>query len=87
MIFRLQAYIAMLFPFLLLINFIRNTESLSYVSLAGLIIQIVSIVIIFQYICRGFLSWENLSLVESDITKYPIFLSTLVFAFEGTISM
>ena len=68
---------------MLVMSLIRDLEFLSYVSLAGLLIQILSIVIIFQYIGRDFLSWENLRLVEPDITRYPIFLSTLVFAFEG----
>ena len=78
-----QAYIAITFPVLLLVNMVRNVQLLSYFSLAGLIVQIFATVIIFQYMMQDFLSWDNIVLFQTDIKQYPIFISITMSLYAG----
>jgi proton-coupled amino acid transporter len=80
-----RAYMALLLPFVLALACIRSIRTLSYFSMAANALCVTGFVLIFVQLCRDLPPFLDTPLVNPDVAKWPVFVATVVYAFEGTV--
>ncbi|XP_071038086.1 proton-coupled amino acid transporter 1-like [Parasteatoda tepidariorum] len=80
--FSLHEFMAIIFPFLILFNFIRSLKRLSITTSIANFLLVVSFVMVFYFLVQGRHS-SNLYPYTAPVKNWPLFFGTVTFAFEG----
>lgn len=78
-----RVYMSMILPFVLALSCIRSIKQLSYFSTVANFLCISGLIMVFVQLFRDMPSIESVPAIEPDYTKWPIFLATTIYAFEG----
>uniref|UniRef100_A0A061QFW7 Putative vesicular inhibitory amino-acid transporter n=1 Tax=Cupiennius salei TaxID=6928 RepID=A0A061QFW7_CUPSA len=75
-------FMAILLPFMILFNFIRNLKILSYPSSAANVLQSCGLVVVLYFLLTGHNS-TSLNVYTAPIENLPLYFGTAMYAFEG----
>jgi len=76
----IEVYLAILLPFLILLNFVKSIKHLSIASTIANVLQLVGLGIVVYNLVTGILPFSDRQRVGS---KLPLFFVTTLFIFEG----
>ncbi|XP_054710008.1 proton-coupled amino acid transporter-like protein CG1139 isoform X2 [Uloborus diversus] len=80
--FSITGYMAMLFPLMVIFNFIRSLKNITPASSVANVLQSVGLVIVLYYLLKGPHS-TTLNVYTAPIEKLPLYFGTAMYAFEG----
>lgn len=78
----IKIWILIILPYFIALSFIKNLNTLSWISLTSNVLQIVGLVCIFYYLFTN-LSDPSALPVFAGIEKFPLFFGVAIYAFEG----
>jgi len=78
-----RVYMACILPFMLAFCCIRSVRKLSYFSAVANGLMLTGIVIVYTQLLQNIPSINSVPLVNEDYKRWPIFLATTIYTFEG----
>lgn len=78
-----QAYMAIILPFMMAFCCMRSIRKLSYFSFLANVLSIAGMILIYIQLLQDIPPIDSVPFVISDYTKWPIFMATAVYTFEG----
>lgn len=77
-----HVYMIILLPLVILLNLIKSLKHLSVASAVANLLQCTGLLIVFYNLLQDLpKTWERPAFV--DITKFPLYMGTAIYAFEG----
>ncbi|GFQ88069.1 hypothetical protein TNCT_416001 [Trichonephila clavata] len=80
--FNTKTIMAIILPFMVVLNFIPNLDTLTSVSTTAIGLQVVGLLMMLMYFVNGTFS-DNFIPYIAPFTKWPLFFGTALFSFEG----
>lgn len=78
-----RAYMAMILPFVLLLSCMRSVRKLSYFSTLANFLCLSGLIVVYAQLFQDIPSVDSVPALNSDYTRWPLFLATTIYTFEG----
>ena len=77
-----QVYMSIILPFVLALCCIRSVRKLSYFSTFANFLCLAGLIIVFAQLLQDIPSIDSVPAIETDYTRWPLFLATTIYTFE-----
>jgi len=78
-----RVYMSIILPFVLALCCIRSVRKLSYFSTFANFLCLAGLIIVFAQLLQDIPSIDSVPAIETDYTRWPLFLATTIYTFEG----
>jgi len=78
-----RLYMAMTLPFVMALCCIRSVRKLSYFSTFANLLNLSGLILVYSQLFRDIPAIDSVPAINSDWTRWPLFLATTIYTFEG----
>jgi len=78
-----RVYMSAILPFVLALCCMRSVRKLSYFSMLANFLCLTGLILVIAQLFRQIPSVDSVPAIEPDFTKWPLFLATTIYTFEG----